>query len=135
MLLLMGMYTVIFPEIKNALSTFSVDSLIVVLIFGLGCLFGLATFARFLSWTFKTYLNPTLAVLTGFMIGSLNKIWPWRNVLSTRIDSSGEEVPFLEKSVLPGQFDGEAMVIWAVVLMLIGFVLVLVLERFEKKEV
>ncbi|MEM6379164.1 MAG: DUF368 domain-containing protein, partial [Bacteroidota bacterium] len=112
-LLLMGMYTVVLPEIKNALSTFEPASLLLVAVFALGCLFGLATFARALSWTFKHYKDTTLAILTGFMIGSLNKIWPWRNVLSTRIDSGGEEVPFLEKSVLPGQFDGDPMILLA----------------------
>lgn len=132
-LLLMGMYTVIFPKIKDALSTFSFDSLIVVIVFGLGCLFGLATFARLLSWTFKKYHNTTLAVLTGFMIGSLNKIWPWRNVLETRIDSSGEVVPFLEKSVWPAQFEGNPQVALAIVMMLVGVLVVFLLERVDQK--
>ncbi len=134
-LLLMGMYTVIFPEIKNALSTFETGSLIVVAVFGIGCLVGLGTIARALSWMFKQYRNTTLAVLTGFMIGSLNKIWPWRNVVSTRIDSSGEEVPFLEKSVLPAQFEGETYLLMAIVMILLGFAIVFVLERFDKTEV
>ena len=68
------------------------------------------------------------------MIGSLNKIWPWRNVLSTRIDSSGEEVPFLEKSVMPGQYDGEAYLVMAIIMILLGFAIVFVLERFDKTE-
>lgn len=131
-LLLMGMYTVVLPEIKNALSTFDTGSLLLVAVFALGCLFGLATFARGLSWTFKNYKNTTLAILTGFMIGSLNKIWPWRNVLSTRIDSGGEEVPFLEKSVLPAQFDGEPWVIMAILMMIIGFVVVFLFEKMDK---
>lgn len=134
-LLLMGMYTVVLPEIKNALSTFDPQSLLLVAVFALGCLFGLATFARVLSWTFKHYKDITLAVLTGFMIGSLNKIWPWRNVLSTRVDSSGEEVPFLEQSVWPAQFDGDPLIILAIVMMVLGFALVFLLERLDKKEV
>jgi putative membrane protein len=134
-LLLMGMYTVIFPKIKDALSTLSMDSLFVVFVFGLGCLFGLATFARLLSWTFKKYHNTTLAVLTGFMIGSLNKIWPWRNVLETRIDSSGEVVPFLEKSVLPAQFEGNPYVLMAIVMMVIGILVVFLLERVDQKRI
>jgi len=133
MLLLMGMYTVIFPEVKAALSTFAADSLIMVAVFALGCLFGLATFARLLSWTFKNYHNTTLAVLTGFMIGSLNKIWPWRNVLETRIDSSGEIVPFLERSVLPGQFEGNPQVSMAILMILSGILVVFLLERVDKK--
>lgn len=77
-LLLLGMYTYIIPSLKNALKTLDGDSLTIMVVFASGCIVGLATFSRVLSWTFKYYENPTLALLTGFMIGSLNKIWPWR---------------------------------------------------------
>ena len=86
-LLLMGMYTVVLPEVRNALTTFETESLILVTVFALGCLVGITTISRVLSWMFKNYKSLTLATLTGFMIGSLNKVWPWRNVLSTRINS------------------------------------------------
>lgn len=131
-LLLMGMYTTVIPAVKAALKTFAFDKLVIVGVFGLGCLLGLATFSRVLSWTFKHYKNPTLAVLTGFMLGSLNKIWPWRNVLETRLNSKGEIVPFLEKSVLPAQFDGEPMVFGVVILILLGFASVFLIERLGK---
>jgi len=134
MLLLMGMYTVVFPAIKDALSTFNTESLLIVLVFGLGCLLGLGTVARVLSWTFKRYHNTTLAVMTGFMVGSLNKIWPWRNVLSTRIDSSGVEVPFLEQSVWPSQFAGEPWLWGAILMILLGFASVFLIERLGKKD-
>lgn len=133
-LLLMGMYTIIIPTVKEALKTFAFDKLLIVGVFGLGCLVGLATFSRVLSWTFKHYKNPTLAVLTGFMLGSLNKIWPWRNVLETRVNSKGEVVPFLEKSVLPGQFDGEPMILGVIILMIAGFASVFLIERFGNKD-
>jgi putative membrane protein len=129
MLLLMGMYTLIIPSVKSALQTFDTQSLIILVAFGLGCLVGLATFSRVLSWTFRHYRDTTLAMLTGFMIGSLNKIWPWRNVIATRVDSSGEEVPFLERSVLPQAFEGEPMIAGVIVLMLIGFFSVFLIER------
>ncbi len=128
-LLLMGMYTIIIPTVKEALKTFNTESLTVLVVFALGCLLGLATFSRVLSWTFKNYHNQTLAILTGFMIGSLNKIWPWRNVLETRIDSKGEVVPFIEKSVLPAQYEGEPYIIGVLILMVVGFASVFVLER------
>ena len=129
MLLLMGMYTLIIPSVKSALQTFDTQSLTILVAFGLGCLLGLATFSRVLSWTFRHYRDTTLAMLTGFMIGSLNKIWPWRNVIATRVDSSGEEVPFLERSVLPQTFEGEPMIAGVLVLMLIGFLSVFLIER------
>lgn len=133
-LLLMGMYTIIIPTVKDALKTFAFDKLLVVGVFGLGCLVGLATFSRLLSWTFKHYKNPTLAVLTGFMLGSLNKIWPWRNILETRVNSKGEVVPFLEKSVTPGQFDGEPMIVGVIILMILGFASVFLIERLGKQD-
>ena len=129
MLLLMGMYTIVIPTVKEALKTFAFDKLLIVAVFGLGCLVGLATFSRVLSWTFKHYKNPTLAVLTGFMLGSLNKIWPWRNVLETRVNSKGEVVPFLEKSVLPANFEGEPMIIGVIILTIVGFASVFLIER------
>ncbi|MBX2876889.1 MAG: DUF368 domain-containing protein [Saprospiraceae bacterium] len=134
-LLLMGMYTFILPTVREALKTFDASALIIVGVFALGCLFGLATFSRVLSWTFKHYRNITIALLTGFLIGSLNKLWPWRNVLEYRTDSKGETVPFLEKSVLPGQFEGDPQVAMALLLMVVGIVLILGLERLGAKSV
>lgn len=128
-LLLMGMYTYIIPLLRDTLKNFEVGNLVIIGVFALGCLLGLATFSRVLTWAFKHYHNLTLAVLTGFMIGSLNKIWPWRNVLSYRTNSKGEEVPFIEKSVLPAQFDGEPMVVGVVIMIIIGFAAVFLLER------
>lgn len=128
-LLLMGMYTVIIPSVKTALTTFDSTSLSILVTFAIGALIGLATFSRFLSWAFKHYRSLTMAILTGFMIGSLNKIWPWRNVLEYRINSHGEEEPFLEKSVLPAAYEGEPMVIGVIVLMVVGCLIVLALDR------
>jgi putative membrane protein len=132
-LLLMGMYTLIIPSIKSVLENQDLPSLIILGIFALGCLLGLATFSRVLSWMFRRYHSLTMALLAGFMIGSLNKIWPWRNVLSYRVNSKGEEVPFLEKSVSPGAFDGEPFLIGAVIMMVVGFVVVFGLEKLGEK--
>ena len=128
-LLLMGMYTYIIPMVKDTLENFNTDNFLPLGAFGLGCLVGLGTFSRLLSWTFKNHRRPTLALLTGFMLGSLNKIWPWRNVLEYRTNSKGEEVPFLEKSVLPAQYEGDPMVIWVIVCMVVGFLMVFLLDR------
>lgn len=133
-LLLMGMYTVVIPTIKHFLENFDTPSLVIIVVFGLGCLVGLATFARVLSWTFKNYKNLTLAILTGFMIGSLNKVWPWRKVLSYRENSKGEQVPFIEESILPSQFEGDSMLVGAIIMMIVGFVVVFALERLDQRE-
>ncbi len=128
-LLLMGMYSFVIPTVKTALKTLDPDSLIIVGTFALGCLVGITTFSRVLSWTFKNYRNPTLGLLTGFMLGSLNKLWPWRNVLSTRINSKGVEVPLIEKSVLPGNYEGETYLTGVIICMLVGFLSVFIIER------
>ena len=76
----------------------------------------------------------TLSVLTGFMIGSLNKIWPWKKVLSTRIDRHGEEVALLEKSILPSSFEGDPQILLAAVFAILGFALLFLLERFATRK-
>ena len=98
-----------------------------------GAIVGLLSFSHVLKWLFKTYHNLTLALLTGFILGSLNKVWPWKEVLSWRTNSKGEEVPLLEKSISPLSFDGEPQVSFAVGLMLIGFLTIILLERIGKK--
>lgn len=103
-LLLMGMYSYIIPTVKDAIKTLATDKLIVVGVFAAGCLTGLLTFSHVLSWMFKRFRGQTLALLTGFLIGSLNKVWPWQQVVSTRLNSDKElEIEFTQ-SVLPATF-------------------------------
>jgi putative membrane protein len=143
-LLLMGMYTIIMPAISAFLDHPFGPETTMLVVFGLGLLVGLFSFARLLSYTFKKYPNPTLALLTGFLIGSLNKVWPWQEVLSTRINSKGEEVIKFSKSVLPETFSNltnnflygnNAFLVQAIVVMVVAAVLVFLLDRFSPKEV
>ena len=99
-LLIMGMYTYIVQEtLKGVLSTFAMDKIITMLVFGFGCLTGLVTISRLLSWTFANYKNVTLAALTGFMLGSLNKIWPWKVATKWLLDGDGKII--LDEDGLP----------------------------------
>lgn len=132
-LVLLGMYTVIFGSLRSLLSG-DTSQLTTVLAFGLGCLAGLAVFSRVLTYTFKKFPHPTFALLTGFMLGSLNKLWPWRNALTFRTNSKGEQVPVMEENVLPAAYDGDPITIAVVVAMVLGFALVFLLERFGNKE-
>jgi putative membrane protein len=130
MLVLLGMYGYIIESLKNVLSNFSGESMVVVLLFATGCLFGLATFSRVLTWTFKHHYTNTMAGLTGFMIGSLNKIWPWREVITWRLNSEGEQTPVLERSVSPLSYQGDPMLLSCIVAAIAGFLLVYLLDRY-----
>ena len=99
------------------------------LMLAIGAVAGLKVFSRILNWLFKHYRNATLAALTGFMIGSLNKLWPWKRVLSTRINSKGIEVPLEEISVTPTQFDGEPQLLLSSIFMILGILTIVILER------
>ncbi|WP_339662414.1 DUF368 domain-containing protein [uncultured Polaribacter sp.] len=96
---------------------------------GLGAIVGLLSFSKILNWLFVHYKNYTLAALTGFIIGSLNKIWPWKETLTWRIDSHGIEVPFNEQSVSPLSFNGDAQLMLSIILAIVGFALILLMEK------
>ncbi len=103
------------------------------LMFAIGALLGLKTFSKLLNWMFKNHKNLTLAVLTGFMIGSLNKIWPWKETLHWRTNSKGISVPFIEQNVSPFSFDGDSKITLAVALATIGFITILLLEHYTTR--
>ena len=96
---------------------------------GLGAIVGLLSFSKVLKWLFAHYKNITLAGLTGFIIGSLNKIWPWKETLTWRTNSHGVEVPFNQQSVSPFSFNGDAQLTVAIILAIVGFGLILLMER------
>lgn len=107
----------------------------VLLLFYLGTMTGLIGFSKVLSWLFRRYHDPTIAILIGFMIGSLNKVWPWKETISTYTDRHGVEKPLLERNVVPDQWSSELGL--AILLALCGFALVYGLElmarRFQQK--
>ena len=119
-----GLFTGNMELFKEAFINFS--------LLALGAIVGIKVFSKLLNWMFKHKKNLTLAILTGFMIGSLNKIWPWKEVLSTRVNSEGNEVPLLEKSILPTNFEGDSQLLMASVFIVIGFFTILLLERLGK---
>ncbi|MBC6995335.1 DUF368 domain-containing protein [Neolewinella lacunae] len=130
-LLLLGMYTVVFSAVRN-LASGDAGALLIVGVFALGCLVGLGLFSRVLTYTFKTFPQQTLATLTGFMLGSLGKLWPWRNAVTTRIDSDGVELPLLEKTVLPANYlGGEPFVLAVIVAFVAGLLVVFLLDRLS----
>lgn len=150
-LLILGMYTLIIPTFKRLLTDFNTGDAIIVFVFGLGCLTGLAVFSRVLSWLFKSYKELCFALLTGFMIGSLNKIWPWRNPTKILDKESGEIQSILdpqsilslnkesykllsEANVLPMGYEmGEPKTLLVIIAILSGLGIVYLLQKFSKK--
>lgn len=120
-----------YQYITGAIKDFDITT---ILLFGIGAGVGLISFSHVLSYLFKKFHDQTIAILTGFMLGSLNVVWPWKTVLETRINSKGEVEPFRFESVLPQNFDGEPQLIGAIVLAAVGFVLIVLLEKFANQK-
>lgn len=93
-----------------------------------GAVIGLLSFSRLLKWLFNKYENLTLAVLTGFVAGSLNKIWPWKKILDSEL-INGKLKIIQEKSVWPTAYEGDAQLAWAFLLVLIGILSIVLLEK------
>ena len=121
-LLLMGVYPIVMTAITHR--DFTIISAI-----GIGVILGLLLFSRLLKWLFKRYKNQMLVVLTGLMLGSLNKVWPWKTTISTYLNSHGETKPLLEQSISPFSFNGDPQLIMSIVLAIIGFLLIIGMER------
>jgi len=130
-LLLMGMYSVFIDALKNL-------DILLLGSFAVGCAIGLMLFSHLLSWLLHHYKGPMLALLTGFLIGSLNVIWPWKQVISTMVDRHGDIVPMVQKNVLPIQFEvitgTPHQLLLSIILMVCGIILVLGLEKIGDKK-
>lgn len=126
LLLLMGKYTYIITGLIER-------NMQVIVFFGAGAIVGLLSFSRALSWMFQKHYQLTISFLTGIMIGSLNKVWPWKITLETVMNRHGELVPIKQANVWPAQFQGDAFTITSTGLMLLGFAIVLAMEWKPKK--
>lgn len=93
---------------------------------------GLITFVRFLSWLLQKYRDPTLAVLTGLMLGALRKVWPWKKTLETMTDSHGNVLIISQANTLPPHWNLEVSL--ALCLTIIGFLAVFLLTLRASKE-
>ena len=124
-LLILGQYAFITSVLRDP---FHWDHLQIILVFVLGCLTGILAFSRVLRFCLKKFPQTTLGLLTGFMIGALRKVWPWKIPLETEI-IRGKEYVLQEINVLP-ELDPHLLI--ACLLMIIGFALVLKLESLHK---
>lgn len=145
-LLIMGMYTYIVQDtLKAVLSTFALDKIITMVVFAFGCLAGLMSISRILSWTFANYKNITLAALTGFMLGSLNKIWPWRKATQWLRDVNGniildeDGLPdkiLMTDNISPSAYEVAtslpAFLPFAIIFFFVGIAIVLLMSKADK---
>ena len=124
-LVLLGSYKTILDAVHER-------NITLIAIVGAGAIFGLLSFAKLLKWMFNNHKNITLAVLTGFILGSLNKIWPWKRILETR--TIGEKQIIIDENVSPFAFEGDNQLIYALIAAIIGFSLIFILERTASKK-
>ena len=126
-LVIIGAYSPVLEALNNR-------DIKTIFIIGAGAVIGLLSFSKLLKWLFEKYHRLTLAVITGFMIGSLNKIWPWKETLTFRTNSKGVQVPLNEESISPFNFDGDPQLLQAITLMVFGVLIILVLEKMSAKK-
>ncbi len=103
-----------------------------LLIFTLGTIAGLISFAKLLHMLLKKFHALTITFLTGFMVGSLNKIWPWKKTLEWYTGPHGEKKPLEQVNILPPSYDSTFWV--AVIVALVGFIVVYAIEWLGKYE-
>jgi putative membrane protein len=129
-LLLVGLYPVFLNAIHNL-------EIVKLLAFGAGCICGLIVFSRFLSWLLASYHSVTLATLIGFLVGSLYVTWPWKQVLSTTVDSDGNTVVLQQANLSPFEYLAvtgvEPTLLAACLAALAGVLLVVVTEYVALK--
>jgi putative membrane protein len=130
-LLLLGMYSPMLTAVKEL-------QLVTLSIFTSGCVAGLLSFSHVLSWMFNHYKTMTLALLGGFMLGSLNKVWPWKHTIESAIDRHGKEIPLIQNNILPQTFETlhtqPAYMWYAIMLMILGMGMVIGLEKTGQKQ-
>ena len=119
-LVLLGKYEFALDAVNNR-------DVVSLMILAAGAAVGLVTFAQVLGGLFRKHHDLTVAILTGFMLGSLRKLWPWKVVVESITDSHGNAIPTVVHNVLPPAFDAE--VVFAILLAALGFAAVLFLDR------
>ena len=118
MLVLLWMYETMMLAIKNL-------DITTIWIFAAWAVIWLILFSNVLSWLFKNYKMTTLASLTGFMLWSLNKIWPWKETLDANL--------WTAKNILPNQYNWDNQLLLAIICFLAWITIVLLIEFLGKK--
>jgi len=128
-LVLLGKYEFILDAVNQR-------DVLTISYFLVGIVVGIVSFAQVLGWLFRRHHDLTVALLTGLMLGSLRKVWPWKLTIESIEGRHGKLIPTVQENVLPaweaaGRFNGEIAA--ASGLALTGFVIVVVLERWARR--
>jgi putative membrane protein len=131
-LLILGKYEFITGTLKAPFSMneqTGMFNLLIIVVFCAGCALGLAGFARFLNWLLSKWYNLTLAFLTGLMVGSMRKIWPWKGEAVIKVIRDKEYI-ISQENILPPELSG--YVVLSIFLMIVGVVVILLLDKISK---
>jgi len=132
-LILLGAYGTALDTVDQ-LKAFELEGFIVFAVMASGGLVGLKVFAKLLRWLFTNYKNMVLATMTGFLLGSLYKVWPWKEVTQYYTNSSGERTPLTSVSVVPDVLTADTQVVLAVSTFILGLALLFFLEYLSKNK-
>ena len=118
-------------------SAFAEFNTVAILIFFIGYLFGLAGFSRILNHFMSKFRRPTIALLLGIMLGALNKVWPWREVLEFATNRKGDQIQAFDRSILPWDYFAttgkDPQVIQAILMMALGVFIVILIDRIASR--
>jgi putative membrane protein len=123
-LVLLGKYAYVLEAVNNR------DVLTLMLVAS-GALVGLISFVRLLNWLLKRHHRLTIAILTGLMLGSLRKVWPWKETLESMVDGHGHTIIISQANTLPAHWDMEVTA--ALGLAILGFLVVLSMNLWAQR--
>lgn len=123
----------VFSKYEYLIACVTEFNILSLILFGAGCAVGLIYFSRLLARLLERYHSITITVLAGFMLGSLNKAWPWKEFISYRINATGKQFPAFFKSILPGEYIEKTgknpEIIQAILFLALGVFLVVFIEK------
>jgi len=129
-LLLLGTYSIMMKAVSDV-------DIPRIALFVVGAACGLILFSRLLSWLLKHYNDILIAVLMGAMVGSLNKIWPWKQTIAAHVDAYGPAHHHLERNLWPNAYEtatgAPAHMLEAALMCVLGFVLIFGVEYMARK--
>ncbi len=131
-LFIMGNYKLVMIDAVNELD------LGVLIPVGIGAVGGLLAFSHLLSWVLKHYKDQTIALLTGFIMGSLGIIWPWQKAVylldaaGNHILKRGEPVIVTYQRFWPESFNSQTLI--AIAFIIIGIISIWAIEKAAERK-